>query len=152
MDKIALALIAGTLTLTLMGTAQADTQLRVGNSMTVVTIPSSNDRDRSFASSRTVRPAPMANDAAFLRRSSLDISGKIPVVNDVRRFLSDRSQDKRAATIERLLESPGYVNHFTTMYLELLVPEGKADFQKRYLTMGMHSWLRKQFAANTRWL
>jgi hypothetical protein len=95
-----------------------------------------------------VRPAPLANDATFLRRVSLDVAGKIPVVNDARRFLADRSPHKRAAALERLLESPGYVNFFTTKWLELLVPEAQADFQSRYLSLGMHSWLRKQFAAN----
>ena len=79
------------------------------------------------------RAAPVCDDLTFLRRASLDISGKIPVVNDARRFLSDGSPEKRAAAIEKLLESPGYVNHMTTKWLELLVPEAQADFQSRYL-------------------
>jgi hypothetical protein len=97
-----------------------------------------------------VRPAPPADDAAFLRRASLDIAGKIPPVNDVRKFLADPSPEKRAQAVERLLESPGYVNHFTSTWMDLLIPEANADFQKRQLlSLGMHSWLRKQFVANT---
>lgn len=96
-----------------------------------------------------VKPAALSEDAAFLRRASLDISGKIPVVSEVRKFLRDASPEKRAEAIERLLESPGYVNHFTTMWMDLILPEAKADFQKRFLMMGMHQWLRKHFAANT---
>lgn len=95
------------------------------------------------------RPAAPASDAAFLRRASLDIAGKVPPVNDVRKFLGDVSPEKRLQAIERLLDSPGYVNHQTTLWLNLLVPEANADFQKRFLLMGMHQWLRKQFAANT---
>src|SRR5262245_57060151 len=74
-----------------------------------------------------VKPAPIANDAAFLRRVSLDVGGRIPAVNDVRKFLTDRSSDKRLHAINRLLDSPAYVNHFTNIWRELLIPEANAD-------------------------
>jgi hypothetical protein len=97
-----------------------------------------------------VKPAVPANDAAFLRRASLDINGKIPLVHDVRKFLTDRSPspEKRAAAIERLLESPSYANHMTAVWRDLLLPEATTDLQKRYLIPSMERWLRKQFAAN----
>jgi hypothetical protein len=96
-----------------------------------------------------VKPAAPADDATFLRRASLDIAGKPPVVSDVRKFLRETNPEKRAEAIERLLESPGYVNHFTSIWMDLLLPESKQDFQKRYFMLGMHNWLRKHFAANT---
>lgn len=92
---------------------------------------------------------PIAEDSAFLRRVTLDLLGRIPNVNDSRRFVSDRSAEKREQAIERLLESPAYVNHMTGIWLQLLVPEANADFQKRYLAQGMQRWLRKHFADNT---
>jgi hypothetical protein len=98
-----------------------------------------------------VKPAPPADDAAFLRRASLDISGKIPVVNDARKFLAEKSPEKRADAVERLLSSPGYVNHFTNLWRDLLVPEANQDFQRRYMLPGIDRWLRKQFAANAGW-
>jgi hypothetical protein len=98
-----------------------------------------------------IKPAPLASDSEFLRRASLDIAGKIPVVNDVRKFLSDTNPEKRGEAIQKLLDSPGYVNNFTNIWRELLIPEANADFQRRYLMPGMDRWLRKQFANNTSW-
>jgi hypothetical protein len=98
-----------------------------------------------------VAPGATIDDAAFLRRSTLDIIGKIPVVNDSRRFLTDPSPEKRADAVQRLLDSPGYVNHFTTIWRELLIPEANQDFQRRYLLPGMDRWLRNQFKRNVGW-
>jgi hypothetical protein len=95
-----------------------------------------------------IKPAFAANDATFLRRASLDIVGKIPHASDARKFLRDRSPERRAAAIETLLESPSYANHMTAVWRELLVPEGGNDFQKRYLVPMMERWLRAQFAGN----
>jgi hypothetical protein len=95
-----------------------------------------------------VRPAEPADDAAFLRRLSLDVAGRIPAVSEVRRFLADRGPDKRARAVENLLDSPAYVNHFTNVWLELLMPEANADFQRRFLLPGIEAWLRQQFRDN----
>jgi hypothetical protein len=121
--------------------------------------PSSDDARRLAAriddeiskgyAAKGVKPAPLTEDAAFLRRASLDIAGKTPTVNDVRKFLRDLSPEKRVRAIERLLDSPGYANHMTNLYLDLLLPEAKNDFQRRYLIPTMHRWLRKSFAGNT---
>jgi len=95
-----------------------------------------------------VQPSPAINDAAFLRRVSLDVVGKIPPVNDLRKFISNRAPDKRAAAVDRLLDSPGYVNHFTNIWRDLLVPEARADFQRRFLLPGIDRWLRDNFRKN----
>src|SRR5262245_30209064 len=50
-----------------------------------------------------VQPAPLADDAEFLRRAYLDITGRIPRPADVHEFLADRSADKRRKLIDRLL-------------------------------------------------
>jgi len=96
-----------------------------------------------------VKPTPLTSDTAFLRRASLDLAGKTPLVNDVRKFLADPSPEKRVRAIERLLDSPGYANQMTSMYIDLLMPEAKTDFQRRYLIPTMDRWLRNNFAKNT---
>src|SRR5262245_59066807 len=55
-----------------------------------------------------IRPAPIADDGEFLRRVSLDLIGKIPTASEARDFLDDPRPDKRAALVERLLDSPAY--------------------------------------------
>src|SRR5437016_4381775 len=80
-----------------------------------------------------VQPAAPAEDAAFLRRVSLDVVGKIPPVADVRRFLSDKSAEKHGRAVEALLDSPGYANHFTDVWRHLLLPEADNDLNRRFL-------------------
>jgi hypothetical protein len=51
--------------------------------------------------------APLATDQEFLRRLTLDLTGRIPTPGDVRAFLADTSPDKRARLIDRLIGSEG---------------------------------------------
>src|SRR5258708_2194436 len=53
-----------------------------------------------------VQSAPRADDAEFLRRLSLDLTGRIPRIADVRSFLDDQDANKRRRLVERLLEDP----------------------------------------------
>src|SRR4051812_16377537 len=48
---------------------------------------------------RGVKPAPLADDAEFLRRVYLDLGGRIPSVEEARTFLRDRRSDKRARLV-----------------------------------------------------
>src|SRR5947208_12763404 len=50
----------------------------------------------------------LADDATFLRRVSLDLTGKLPSPKEVEEFLADRRPDKRARKIDQLLSSEAY--------------------------------------------
>ena len=107
--------------------------------------------DRLLAASwkkNGVLPAPAAHDAEFLRRVYLDLAGRLPPVAEARRFLDDPSPDKRLRLVERLLDGPNYVNHFTNVWRSLLLPEANTSFQTRFLAPGFETWVRKQLVAN----
>jgi hypothetical protein len=55
------------------------------------------------------RAAPRADDAEFVRRVYLDLTGTLPTTSEVRLFLADSSPDKRVKLIDRLLDGPGYI-------------------------------------------
>jgi hypothetical protein len=95
-----------------------------------------------------VTPAPLADDGAFLRRLSLDVIGRISSISETRHFLRDPNSGKREQAIEHLLDGPGYVNNFTNIWRDLLLPEANADFQQRFFTANMERWLRKEFSEN----
>jgi hypothetical protein len=96
-----------------------------------------------------VTAAPVADDAEFLRRVTLDLAGRIPLVSEVREFLDDKSPDKRAKVIEKLLRGPGYVNHFSTTWQKLLVPENDpTNFQLQVNVPPFQAWVRQQFSDN----
>jgi hypothetical protein len=52
--------------------------------------------------------APRCDDAEFLRRITLDLTGRIPTSDDVRLFLADPSSVKRVALIDQLLAGDDY--------------------------------------------
>lgn len=92
-----------------------------------------------------VKPAELADDAEFLRRVHLDIAGRIPRVAEVREFLEDRSPDKRARVVEKLLDSPLYVNHFTNYWRGLMLPQAN---NLRFLDPNFTTWLNERIRNN----
>ncbi len=92
--------------------------------------------------------APPADDAAFIRRVSLDIAGKIPSVAQLHEFLDDSSPYKRQKLVDRLLDSPAYVRHFSNVWRSVMIPEAESDLEVRFLIPGFEAWLRQQLAAD----
>ncbi len=93
-----------------------------------------------------VEPAPLADDAEFLRRLFLDLAGRIPRVSEVRTFLEDTSADRRWRAVEQLLESPRYVKHFSATWKNLLLP---ANVNEPLQLTDFRTWLEEQVRANT---
>jgi len=96
-----------------------------------------------------VTPAPLADDAEFLRRVYLDLGGRVPSVAEARRFLEDRRADKRQRLIDELLDSPRYPVHFSRIIRSLWLPEAQSGLGGLVLTPGFEAWLRKHLSANT---
>jgi hypothetical protein len=94
-----------------------------------------------------VQPAPLADDAEFLRRAFLDITGRIPRPADAHEFLADRSADKRRNLIDRLLQSPRYAVHFANVWRAELAPEVASNPEARVFQVGFEAWLQKQLRA-----
>ena len=63
-----------------------------------------------------VQSAPLTNDAEFLRRVSLDLTGRIPTAEEVVQFVIDPGPNKRDALIERLIASTGFADYWTFFY------------------------------------
>lgn len=103
---------------------------------------------------RNVREAAPCDDAEFLRRVYLDITGRIPRYADVRDFLEDQSPDKRQRVVDKLLDSGAYVQNMSRIWRVLLIPPTNED-QGRGLGLQLEFWLRKQFRENVpydRWV
>lgn len=76
------------------------------------------------------RPAPVVDDAAFLRRASLDLIGRVPTVAETRDFLADKAPDKRAKLVNRLIDSGGHARHMATYWRRAWVPQADAEFAR----------------------
>lgn len=96
-----------------------------------------------------IQPAPLADDAEFLRRVYLDLSGRIPSVGEARAFFDDPSPSKRRALIDRLLNRASFAAHFATTLRTLLLPTATNDPQMRQVVRPFEIWLRLRLADNT---
>jgi hypothetical protein len=94
-----------------------------------------------------VKPAPLADDAEYLRRVYLDLAGRIPRAMDVRDFLDDPNPNKRQELVDRLLESPNYVSHFTNVWRALLLPQVNNQ-QVQFLIPSLEAWLHPRIKEN----
>jgi hypothetical protein len=89
--------------------------------------------------------APLADDAEFLRRLYLDLTGTIPTADEARAFLKDAAPDRRAKLIDRLLASAGYARHMATAFDVLLMDRRPG---KHVPVAQWQEFLRSAFAAN----
>ncbi len=94
-------------------------------------------------------PSPPATDSTWLRRVYLDTIGCLPTSDEVRAFLADKSDDKRARTVESLLQREEYVDYWTYKWSDLLLVTGRKlrpEAVKAY-----YHWIRKHVDENTSW-
>jgi len=89
--------------------------------------------------------APLANDAEFLRRVSLDLTSRIPSSIETRAFLADTASDKRTKLIDKLLASPEYARRLQEFF-DVLLLERRRDVKVPRSTW--EEFLRTSFAAN----
>ena len=96
-----------------------------------------------------ITPSPAVDDARFLRRATLDITGVIPSADEVLGFEHDPSPDKRQKVVDALLSSPAYAEHWALYWDDVLI--GHELKEARVNRAGFRRWLREQFAANRPW-
>jgi hypothetical protein len=95
-------------------------------------------------------PAPLADDAEFLRRAYLDLTGVIPPADKVAPFLDSKQPDKRARLIDELLASPSYGRHMGDLWQEVLLTQ--RDIYSRGLPdEPLVSWFAEGFNSNKPW-
>ncbi|MBP90120.1 MAG: hypothetical protein CMJ64_26005 [Planctomycetaceae bacterium] len=97
-----------------------------------------------------VQSSDVADDGEFVRRVYLDLTGVIPRVADVRAFLADDDEQKRAKLTDQLLNSPRYATHMANTWRQIMVLGG-LDLEQLQSVAGVQNWLRRQFAQNMRY-
>jgi len=97
-----------------------------------------------------VTPSAPATDGEWCRRVYLDVVGRVPSVDELDAFLSDKSSNKDAKLVQRLLaDEDEYARNWTTLWTNILIGRsGGNDRQSRVNRAGMLAYLRKSFQAN----
>jgi hypothetical protein len=99
-----------------------------------------------------IPPSPVCDDATFLRRVTLDITGALPTVAAVRAFLGgpglgETRADRRARVVDDLLASPGYADHFANKWTTLL-KNRRDDATDVVPNFAFHAWIRDGLLTN----
>ncbi|MHB1424276.1 MAG: DUF1553 domain-containing protein [Gemmataceae bacterium] len=101
-----------------------------------------------------VSPAPLTDDAAFLRRVYLDLAGCIPSIIDVRDFLDDTRPNKRRIWVDLILDGKkpsrkpdAFNQHFANVYRAWILSRVNSD-QGGALASALENWLRERFKSN----
>jgi Protein of unknown function (DUF1549)/Protein of unknown function (DUF1553) len=92
-------------------------------------------------------PSGTCSDEEFLRRVTIDITGLLPSEEAYKQFVSDVAPDKRAALIDRLLESKEFSEIWAMKFATLLMV--KSSNQVSYKSAFLYAtWLTDKFARN----
>ncbi len=87
------------------------------------TAPVNNDIDRFIAArlqDAKLKPFPLTNDLAFLRRLTLDTTGLLPTQAQIEQFTTDDSTKRRARAIDRLLNQPQWADNWVGYWQDVL--------------------------------
>jgi hypothetical protein len=92
--------------------------------------------------------SPRTDDATFLRRVRLDLTGQLPAPEELEAFCSDPAPQRRFVVVEQLMSRPEFVDHWSYKWGDLLRiesgrlgPAGASAF---------HAWIRDAVARNMR--
>ena len=86
--------------------------------------------------------SPAANDATFLRRVTLDLTGRLPAPDAVTDFLADSDADKRETLVDALLDSDEFNEYWTLQLAKLLRIHSEGGNAQG--AFAYHQWLAQQ--------
>lgn len=133
---------------------------------TTVPYPATADADATLADKRKPRnfidehidaqltrlnliASPNCTDAEFLRRAYVDTVGRIPTLQETQSYLADVSEDKRDKLIEKLLESPEFVDYWSYKWSDILMLNG--TLLRPAALKAYYQWIHGHVEKNTPW-
>jgi hypothetical protein len=95
-----------------------------------------------------ITPSEVCDDATFIRRAYIDITGTVPKSDEVRDFVDNMSAGKRADLIDKLLDRKEFADLWVMKFAELLqIRSNQNEFQYKPALL-YYNWLQEQFSAN----
>ena len=84
-----------------------------------------------------ILPSDLCTDEEFLRRAYIDTTGRLPKVDEVQAFLNDKSADKRAKLVNRLLDLDDFAELWALRWADIL-----RSNSKKIKVKGVHKFYR----------
>lgn len=88
-----------------------------------------------------------ADDATYLRRVSLDLTGRLPTPDEVRAYLADTSPNKRDRLVDRLLGTEAFADYWAFRFATRFQVRAAAGDPE--VARAFHGWLREQVDRGT---
>ena len=97
-----------------------------------------------------VVPAGRTTDAEYIRRVTLDLTGRIPTPARVVSFLADTRPDKRSLLVDELLAKPEWVDKWTMFFGDLFNNNSLNTQIRRYAdgAQAFNTWIKASLTAN----
>jgi hypothetical protein len=96
-----------------------------------------------------VEVSPLADDAEFIRRVTLDLIGRVPTHDAVAEFLADPATDKRERLVDELLASPAWAERWAELWTARLVPNDRKAM--RLASNVLEDWLADELERGRAW-
>jgi hypothetical protein len=92
-------------------------------------------------------PSAVCDDATFLRRACLDLTGQLPTPEEVGTFLADKSAGKRDQLVDDLLSRKAFIELWVMKWAELLEIRSHDNIVYPKAALVYFEWLRNQMLA-----
>ena len=121
--------------------------LAASSGFSIEPIPQSTVRNTSnqidqyiatYLQAQDLKANSLIDDATFVRRAYVNISGRIPTARETLTFIQDANRDKRRSLVDSLVESDGFNSRMFNFWADLL--RLKTNLDKHGL--GWHIWIR----------
>ncbi len=133
-------------------------ETKPGNAKSAAALPAQteyiNEMMRKSWTDHKLTPSALASDNEWCRRVYLDLIGRVPKVEELNKFLGDRTPNRKANLVDRLLGDEyqeTYANNWGGIWTNLLIGRAKSKRdEERSPTNreGMEQYLRNAFGRN----
>ncbi len=93
-------------------------------------------------------PSAVCTDETFLRRATQQIAGRLPTLEEQQSFATLPKKTRRVLLARRLLDDPGYADHFAQKWSGILRNKRRGQSPRLPGTIAFHRWIRNAFAEN----
>jgi len=109
-----------------------------------------------FLAAAEMEPVGQSDDAEFLRRIYLDLTGRVPTAGKAMEFLDSEDPDKRLGLVNALLETPEFGQHFGRTWREWICPpelpsNGNAGTQPYQQARTFGDWIGEKLVTGESW-
>jgi hypothetical protein len=94
-----------------------------------------------------IPPSPICDDNTFLRRTTIDVAGRLPTVEEATQFAANPDPAKRAKWIDALLASGDHADYFATKWSAILRNK-RAMPNYEHGNFLFHDWIRAAIYEN----